>query len=321
MAEHRVYGMAKFPWNLPVQPDALGSTVTATIGGIAVELTLPILDSRNDLTPVGAKPGHPVSDGTAAFHETDLRPPMWGYLSRLDQCQVSRALVSFDLPTVPSTPEATANIPAFTELGEEFSTWFDLVGQWSGAWTEIPPGKLRPQRDTSIRIQTFDGRTAGVGALISGVAFSRPGMSKAQFESAVGHASRGDRVPAEFRFLVAAQVALVEDDRRQAVIDAATATEVALASAISERLTQQGVDESFIDNVVTNAGGVANLFKLYKNLAPQPPTISLQRLQNEVALVRNRAVHSGQVPSLEEAQKLLNHAKLLVTEVRPLPQP
>jgi hypothetical protein len=321
MSGHRVFGVARFPWNLPVDPDALGTTVVATIGGTAVELTLPVLDPRNDLTPLGTKPGHPVSDDTSVFTDKDLGFIAWGYRSRTDQCQVSRALVAFDLPEAPTTLQATSNMPAFQELAYEFGDWFELVGQWSAVWTEIPPGRLRAQRDTTIRVQTLDGRIAGGGAVVSVAHFGRPGMTRAQFESAVDHASRGERTPAEFKFLVDAQVALVEDDFRQAVIDASTATEVALAGAISEQLKQQGIRDEFIDKVVVNAGGLVNLFKLYKDLAPQPPSISTQRLSNEVAAVRNRAVHSGQVPSKVDAHRLVNHATILVNEARPLPQP
>lgn len=73
--------------------------------------------------------------------------------------------------------------------------------------------------------------------------------------------------------------------------------------------------------VALTSGGLVNLFKLYKDLAAQPPSISIQRLSNEVAAVRNRAVHSGQIPSKVDAHKLVNHAKILVNEVRALPQP
>lgn len=311
---HPTCGVANFPWPLPVQPEALGMTIAATIGGTPVEITLPVLDHRNSLTPVGVLAHHPIDLGAPMYAGSS-----WGHLATPDQCEVLRALASFRLPDPPTTAVAAASNPVLQELGRAFDPWFEIVGEWSAVWTDIPPAKLDHQRGSAFQIHTADGQQAGSGAVSSMYHFGRPGMSRSQLEAAFHRASRGERVPPWFKLLVDAKLAMVRLDYRQAVIDASTASEIALAAAISEHLTQRSVDQEFSDNVIVNANGLSGLFKLYTNIAQQPLGVSKNRINNEIARVRNNAVHSGTIPTVAEAQKLLTRARQLVDEVRPLP--
>jgi serine/threonine protein kinase len=69
-------------------------------------------------------------------------------------------------------------------------------------------------------------------------------------------------LPPDHRFLMQAIMALAEANYRRAAIDAGTASEVALQSAISELLQAKGVNQEFIDQTIRRANGVEGLFSL-----------------------------------------------------------
>jgi serine/threonine protein kinase len=129
-------------------------------------------------------------------------------------------------------------------------------------------------------------------------------------------------LPPEHRFLMQAIMALAETDYRRAAIDAGTASEVALSSAISELLRAKEVPQEFIEHLILRANGIEGLFSEYLSLGNPAPVsrnkqISLGALKAQLAGVRNKSAHAGTVPSAEEATRAVELAHSIVTTAHP----
>jgi len=124
-------------------------------------------------------------------------------------------------------------------------------------------------------------------------------------------------LPPEHRLLMQAMMALAENDYRRAAIDAGTASEVALASAITNELTAKGMHPQFIDHTIKTANGLDGLFSLYQSFGYVLP-VSLGNIRANLAHVRNDAAHTGRVPSPEEATRAVELAHVLVTTASPV---
>jgi hypothetical protein len=106
---------------------------------------------------------------------------------------------------------------------------------------------------------------------------------------------------------------------RRAVIDAASACEVALSESIRERVP--GSPDEAIDRQFRRMSGVVELYDFHL-LAVRPiAAVSHGRLAGDLAGVRNRVAHAGQRPTKTEVKEAIAVATALVAEVAPLPQP
>ncbi len=123
-------------------------------------------------------------------------------------------------------------------------------------------------------------------------------------------------LPPEHRLLIQAMMALAETDYRRAAIDAGTASEVALASAIYDELAMKGLTPEFADRTIRIANGLDGLFSVYQSLGFDMP-VSPGNVKANLAGVRNTAAHAGRVPSPEEATRAVEIAHALVTAAHP----
>jgi serine/threonine protein kinase len=129
-------------------------------------------------------------------------------------------------------------------------------------------------------------------------------------------------LPPDHRFLMQAIMALAEADYRRAAIDAGTASEVALSSAISELLQAKEVPQEFIEHLILRANGIEGLFSEYLSLGNPAPVsrnkqISLGALRAQLAGIRNKSAHAGTVPSAEEATRAVELAHSIVITAHP----
>ena len=131
-------------------------------------------------------------------------------------------------------------------------------------------------------------------------------------------------LPPDHRLLMQSIMALAEADYRRAAIDAGTASEVALASAIHELLQAKALNDEFIDQTIRRANGLEGLFTEYLSLGNPLPAcrnvpVSRNTVIKQLAGVRNGSAHAGQVPTAEEATRAVELAHSLVITVHPYP--
>jgi serine/threonine protein kinase len=169
-------------------------------------------------------------------------------------------------------------------------------------------------RDVLKTLETFLAME-GVPRTIQAQGASRPGVFKPNVD-----------LPPDHRLLMQAIMALAEEDYRRAAIDAGTASEVALASAIKELLQTKGVNGEFIDQTILRASGIEGLFTEYIALGTPVPmfrsaTVSRGRVNSQLAAVRNGAAHAGRIPTEEEATGVVELAHSLVMTAHPYHDP
>lgn len=310
----RVDGIAHFPESLPVSADALGVTVDTRIGKNRVKLTLPIEDSGGigmPLAPPRNALGVEIPAPLAIFGDE------WGMKVGADVYMIGAARASF-LVTLPS--ENNKLPEDLRDLGDQFFLWFDTVYNWASTWSNLQTRKTGAVRPDAFHfVGPKSGRLTGSATHISVVMSNelRP-LSRAQVESACSKASKGIRLPAEHRLLMQAGTSLNDRDYRQAVIDAGTAAEVALATTISESLRSKKLNADYIENSIVHADGLAGLISTYVWLGYSLP-VSKNRASAQLASVRNKAAHAAYIPSPQEAVGAIGIARALVNHARPLP--
>jgi serine/threonine protein kinase len=123
-------------------------------------------------------------------------------------------------------------------------------------------------------------------------------------------------LPPDHRLLMQSIMALAEADYRRAAIDAGTASEVALASAITEILQAKELNAEFIGQTIRRANGLEGLFAEYLSLG-NPFSVSRNAVMNQLARVRNDSAHAGQVPTPEEATRAVELAHSIVIAAHP----
>jgi serine/threonine protein kinase len=126
-------------------------------------------------------------------------------------------------------------------------------------------------------------------------------------------------LPDDHRYLMQATIELAETDYRRAVIDATTATEVALRWAISDHLQQRGWRARDIDQTIWDAHGLDGLFARYNSFGPSRELpVSPSDVRIDLAKVRNNATHEGRIPSAKKAIRAVEIAHVVVNAAHPV---
>ena len=183
--------------------------------------------------------------------------------------------------------------------------------QRPGSAAEVA-GRLEHLRATNAQIERLLASAVDREVLKTLAAFLKE-ESGIQFRSAF---MPNIDLPPGHRLLMQAIMALAETHYRRATIDAGTASEVALASAISGELQEMGLNPEYIEHTIHTANGLDGLYSLYSSLDHTLP-VSLRNVRANLAGVRNNAAHNGRIPSAEEAARAVEIAHALVTTAHP----
>jgi hypothetical protein len=217
--------------------------------------------------------------------------------------------------------------PFADELADALEQWVSGVTAWleviagrvirDGATTPFYPGR---RRFVSSQALACSGDSVFLFASVgryTGTYFTDDGISAADWERACTLVNASAEPPLERVLLADSRGALRQRDHRQAVVDAATATEVVLASAIATVLARSSATESNIDQLMRNTNGLVELYDLHAALG-DPVAVSRGRLADQLAGVRNRAVHAGRPPTPDEAKRAVELAALVLDQAAPL---
>jgi hypothetical protein len=206
-----------------------------------------------------------------------------------------------------------------TTIGEAFYGWFDFVRSWASAWSHWPVGDVTSSQVDALFFMTPKKQPYGTGGFLKTTGFAGilP-LNGSQVASAFTKASREERLPVEHSLLLAARMAELRRDYRQAVIDAGTAAEVALGTAISNELHSSSSAPNYVERVIVQANGLTGLMSLYMSLGNTPGE-SKGKVTTGLAELRNKAAHGGYVPTSDEARLAITQSRKLVEEASPLP--
>jgi HEPN domain-containing protein len=213
-----------------------------------------------------------------------------------------------------------------TRVGAAFGAWLARAEAWLDAWTGAvrQPVAQLGTRVILAAIPTDDGRLADVGTggpvpvVIRGQRWATP----EEVEAAFAAASSGLEVPLAHMMLRRSVVDLYAGDHRLCVIEACSAAEIALGAALTAHLRAHGLDDAETEQLLRLGSGIGEAFPIYQGLVlRRRSAVSRERVLDQLAKPRNRAVHAGEHPDETVARRAVETARLLVQEAAPLPAP
>jgi hypothetical protein len=293
--------------------EVLGTSYTATINGVDVELVFPVVDPHS-------KPDWPLlKSPPVAAHADQDRLAMrlgidWG--NRTNQSwDVAALIASFRISSEGNPPESSEA----RAIAYDLENWLRLARSWIDAKHSAPSCSRTSSRNTVLH-GFHQNQYWGIGGMLtSHVIVGLEGASKAELRGAFKRASQRLALPIQHHLLLDARTHLFTQDYRRAVIDAGTATEVALSALIAKHLnTAMTADAT--ERIITQANGLIGLFNLGTSLGQRFP-VSRHRLMNQLAKHRNSAAHGGLVPQQNEAADAVTCARELVYAATPLEFP
>lgn len=134
-----------------------------------------------------------------------------------------------------------------------------------------------------------------------------------QWRHALGHILAGDPPPLARTLLTAAKRGAAAGNPRIAVIDAATAAEVALTAGLADRLAAEASPRA-VQALIDRARMLGARLDLARDLGMTIP----DRVRPDLVSRRNAVVHQGTAVTDSEAQAAISAAAELVNEYEPL---
>jgi hypothetical protein len=297
-----IRGFLELPFDVLVASEVLGCSIPATVEGNSCSLTFPVqvADDRGLAPPSGFEEFAIVSDRRVPW---GLPPRILGRMHGVSAIAVEA--------------EESANAE---QLARGFGPWFVKARSWINAACRLPNAFYTNDRQTPGVRLFHDGKQCagwGGGAPINAIPVAR-GASRVEVEAAFAHASRGVSPPLAHLLLLDALSALVLMDQRRAIIDATSASEVALATFLRGHLQRiSGPDAEIIQLIIKQANGVAGLYQLCKTLG-LGCELSQKAIGAKLGERRNKVVHAGASMSYADAKEVVDLARTIVETAIPL---
>lgn len=327
-------GVVRLPEELMVTGDALGSSFECRADTAAFALAFPEKTVLTDIEGGGKLLAlDPPSTGWlwAAHAITALQEGNdWGYCSNFDRLPdgglrpaawtIGRLAMRISL----ESDDDTAGRDLVARFGSAFDEWFSIALDWFELWSGATPTRgalrrLEPSRGQVREVGTQLGGITGWGARLGTLYFWEAGRALSMDELASGFekASAGVRPPAEWELFLRSQRAT---DERIAIIEAATAVEVALARALDSRLSS--VDARARQLITKQSNGLMGLLKLLEAFGGVEAESLVGEVMRKLAKPRNDAVHRGASPiDSQVASQASATAKAVLDRYSPLEPP
>lgn len=324
MAKRQVFGHIELPSELYVAEDALGTSHVVRLEDFELTIRLPRIDKTRDTSTIALT--DPMPNETNVWRFGDRAG--WGYCGFVLQPDGSRHSFASHVRAVGLEAMVEADAleepPALaSRMGRQFDVWLALFYEWLELWSVL---RIR-QRDVEpmhSRGQVFDhitdppATTGWSGPL--GMLYLYPAetaLSGAMVKAAAERASAAEQPPPQWSLYARARRIT---DTRQAVIEAATASEVAMIRAVHGRFSASSPTAR--DLIIHGTNGVVGLINLLEAYDGTTRADSLAgRVKGQLAGLRNAAVHRGQTPAKEDSDRAVEVAKDLLDRYTPLDQP
>jgi hypothetical protein len=323
-------GVVALPTPLLVAPDALGQPIPGATEVDQFELVLPALPDPVSTDWHWLMPPRPdLADVSQLVDEHE-----WGQAGYGVGLDGDRPLASWVnwvviLATADTTPPPSA-LGAETppndspdvahRFGNRFTRWFRKFAAWIELWTPLlvgePLSSSEPLRG-QVYAHTGEGRHLTGWGLRGGSVTMQRSSDAATIDvllSAASRASKGELPPLEWQLL-----RKNNRDRRQTLIDVATAAEVAMAKAIRSRLGS--IPGAAQELIVQNANGAAGLIRLLEQIDIDTGKTLRNRVMSRLAEPRNLAAHAGVIPTRQVLDAAIEQAYDVVEKYSPPPTP
>lgn len=304
-------GAIELPSHLLVTGSVLGERVAGTAGDYSFELAMPqFTQSRILAQPSGLPAGLHLPNvdwGFVANEITESRP--------LQDCAVRVYSVGF---SATFDHESFSAHDAASELGRAFDAWFEPVAEWLALWSGqgISMDESPSRRSRGYATMEPSGPTQ-TGWGLTGAVFihHEAALAPADIAEACRRGTAGQPPPEPWRFYLRASRTA---DARRALIDAATAVEVCLATAIATRLSP--IANHARERVILNCNGLVGMLRLVESLDVETDS-RVARVAHRLAGPRNDAAHAGRAPSSGELRNALAEVHAVLTKYGPITPP
>jgi hypothetical protein len=142
-------------------------------------------------------------------------------------------------------------------------------------------------------------------------------ITSALLSGALLRSAAGEEPTLQWRLLSRAQRLY---DHRQAIVEAASAAEIALAESVHRRLGST-TSERARERIIKNANGIVGLVELLHELDGDTTKSRRNAVADRVAGPRNLAAHRGIAPDLPTLHAALAEVRQLLTKYTPAPSP
>lgn len=250
----------------------------------------------------------------------------WALLDRFDgqgHVHITMVGMRFHLPTGNGKAARQVAAELFGTIGpwsKTLSDWLDVLSDPKPMPEPIPwtPPRAKPPEELHglelLRVDHASERTRQLPPPQPTNLHFEPVTMVAEeaWRAILGYVSDGTAPPTERLLLRDATLAFDQGQLRRSVLDAATAAELALTKMLDERL--HGVPPEVADEVRRHAQGLERLGQTLRRLGIEPPS----QLRDVLGQIRNKAIHSGGEPTLQQARDAILLARTLVDQAQPL---
>ncbi len=283
--------------------DALTLRDAATIGGIQCHVVLP------GLHPAWAERG-----------ERDLEPPHDEYEERDPNWPIADTDWGFIHDHDSVTVQAVGLIlhqplgwgKMLIDFDHAVGQWRHLLRDWLSVIAEGPTDFL----ELPVRGETRWANEAYTNEIWSNYYdnLQRPQrVTRWQWEHVLAHIRAGDQPPLARVLLTTAKRAAATGNSRLAVIDAATAAEVALTAGLADRLSAEASPQ-VIQALIERTRMLGPRLDLARDLGMTLP----DRIRVDLLERRNAVIHRGTAVTDDDAQAAISAAGKLVDQYQPL---
>lgn len=334
-SSHRAVGVveavAELGFHLPVDESCLGTTTPALIGPIEAEVVLPNLTVLSDeLFYVSAPEIHSVPVDTnweERLQDHAPRGTIKSYPRNSDDnprniaIWLSRILIRASVePEAREDAVVKAN-ECTGQLKKYLQGWLGAIGDWFEVTSATYlPRSPKPGGNQLISLGDpmtwfFDGARATSlnytigGRLASGI--FDPSVDLNCWRQILAATGKGLTPPDEHLLLRDSLEAIFENHARRAILDAATAAEISLVALLDKKIESAAVPDRQAARKATS-----NIGRLTRTLRTYGVNIRAD-VQKNLAHCRNKAIHAGLKPSLEEARL----AREIATEIVEMASP
>jgi hypothetical protein len=304
------------PAELPIQ-----------VGSVSGQAMLPELRAGAFGRPRLITP--PLLRGDKAPGWSDGRGPStawgWGWGERFVDARdafIHRLAMRFPLSGDKTSIAARTSQLLFESIGpwsQRLADWLEIVLYQIPTSPFVPPLSRRPtleERDglwlDYVDAEGTQTKQLAVPGPISTIPVAMNRIEESTWRAILSNVGKGLSPPTERLLLRDARVAIEEEHPRRAVLDAGTATEIALSRLLDDRL--QGVPIEVAKLVRDQNRELGRLRNALRNLGVLLPT----SLQPDLIKLRNDAIHIGAEPSIEQAVTALSLARHVVEQAQPL---
>jgi rhodanese-related sulfurtransferase len=210
-----------------------------------------------------------------------------------------------------------------TPFGRPFAQWWSRLSSWIELWTDqVLKDEGAPDTYPHVIVWALgrdDWAPLETGRELSPALSQAPSsalaVSARHLQAACDHASI-DHTP-DLEWILYLRSGR-RSDTRLSIVDVATAVELSLSKAISERLAD--LSGRARDKIIKNANGIVGLMELLRSFEATAP-VSVAAVKSGIAAHRNDAVHRGKSPTADELAAARMLAKNILDQYSPIDRP